>query len=137
MSKKTTERPSLVLYHAGCIDGFTAAWVAQKKMPDAEPVAVQYGTDELARLVGNLSNFDGREVYVLDFSLPLATLRTIAGVASKVVQLDHHKSAEAGFRTAWDYELPAGRVNVVTAESPVTTCSLHRDGRAHHRGRRE
>ena len=35
----------LVIYHAGCWDGFCAAWVARKALGDIEAVPAHYGSD--------------------------------------------------------------------------------------------
>jgi oligoribonuclease NrnB/cAMP/cGMP phosphodiesterase (DHH superfamily) len=81
-----TERP-LVLYHAGCWDGFCAAWVARKAMPDANFIAVHYG--EQPPIVCH------RPVFILDFSYKRDVMKQIIGQAHSVCVLDHHKSAQA------------------------------------------
>lgn len=84
----------LVLYHGGCRDGFAAAWVAHKVMPDAEFRAAYYGTP------APIADAIDREVYVVDFSYPIAEMIALAGAASRLVVLDHHKTAQeamAGF----------------------------------------
>lgn len=78
----------LVIYHANCYDGFTAAWIARQAMPDCELFEGLYGQGppyELAR---------GREVFILDFSYPREQMLKLSELASVVV-LDHHKTAEA------------------------------------------
>jgi oligoribonuclease NrnB/cAMP/cGMP phosphodiesterase (DHH superfamily) len=86
----------LIIYHANCNDGFTAAWIAKKAL-DAEAVEpdraarlhpAQY-TDPLP------SNIDGRRVYVLDFSYPRPVMMDLARRAYEVVWLDHHATAIA------------------------------------------
>ena len=34
-----------VIYHAGCFDGFCAAWLAHKVYPDAEFFPTHYGEE--------------------------------------------------------------------------------------------
>ena len=85
----TPPRPPLIIYHALCADGAGAAFAAWCKFGEkAEYRAAKYGdpapTDEDVR---------DREVYVLDFSYPMDDLRRMAVVASKVVEIDHHKTA--------------------------------------------
>jgi len=83
---------ALVLYHANCPDGFTAAWAVWKALGDkAEYRAVTYGQpppDDIA----------GRRVILVDFSYPRAALDVLASVASSLDIYDHHKSAEADLK---------------------------------------
>ena len=106
---------ALVIYHADCYDGFTAAWVARRAMPDCELFEGRYGEEtphELAR---------GREVYVLDFSYPREQMVHLKRFCGSLTVLDHHKTAEAncqgldfctfdmkrsGCRMAWDHFFP-------------------------------
>jgi oligoribonuclease NrnB/cAMP/cGMP phosphodiesterase (DHH superfamily) len=77
----------LVIYHANCWDGFCAAWIARTALVEIEAVPAHYGTNPPVALE--------RAVYVLDFSYPRDTMRTLAHDAERVVVLDHHKTAEA------------------------------------------
>ena len=80
----------LVIYHANCTDGFGAAFAAWLKLGDeAEYVPVEYGVGVMA----NLPMFDGREVYILDFSFSKPDMEDIFAEAKRVVWLDHHKTA--------------------------------------------
>lgn len=118
----------LVIYHANCADGFTAAWVAHRwlKSLDPELVAARHGEPA--------PDCKDREVYVLDFSYDLDTMTRIHNEAKALVLLDHHKSAmenlrslaeiankqigrhvhfdmnKSGARLAWEYFYPALRV---------------------------
>lgn len=80
----------LVVYHANCTDGFGAAFAAWLKLGDeAEYLPMEYG-----RSVGaNLPMFEGREVYILDFSFPKQDMDDIFAKAKRVVWLDHHASS--------------------------------------------
>ncbi len=90
-------RPApLVLYHGGCYDGFTAAWVFnkfyQKKKtqldPEPEYVAMNYGD--------KAPDTAGRDVYILDFSFQRdVMLNQILLPSNRVTVWDHHKTAEA------------------------------------------
>lgn len=80
------DTPPLIIYHANCHDGFCAAWVARKVFPEAEFIAAHHGDDP--------PDVTGREVYILDFSYDLQTIRTMGRSASSVTVIDHHKSAE-------------------------------------------
>jgi len=77
----------LVIYHAGCWDGFCAAWVARKALGNIEAIPAHYGTEP--------PDVTGRTVYILDFSYPRAVMRRILSQAHEVIVLDHHKTAEA------------------------------------------
>lgn len=77
---------ALVLYHAGCWDGFCAAWVWRTwRDAQAEFVPVQYNQDPPA--------VDGRRVVILDFSYPRAVLERMAVTAASLLVIDHHKTA--------------------------------------------
>lgn len=78
----------LVLYHAGCWDGFCAAWIARKALGDIEAIPVQYGQDHPIKECG-------RDVYILDFSYPRQVMKGIIGKSEFVCVLDHHKTAQA------------------------------------------
>lgn len=83
-------KPILVLYHANCIDGFTAAWAAWQTLgdEDAEYRAVNYGEPA--------PDVTGRDwVYVLDFAYPRAVMEAMAASVRGLVVLDHHKTNEA------------------------------------------
>lgn len=80
----------LVIYHANCTDGFAAAYAAWTQLgDDAEYVPMHYGFDT--------TNFPdrvgGRDVYILDFSLPRHLMDVTLRLAKRLVWLDHHKTA--------------------------------------------
>lgn len=105
----------LIAYHAGCKDGFTAAWSAWQRFEDeAVYVSMSYGddTDDFHEFVA------GRPVFVLDFSFPREEMEEMADKAEKFVVLDHHETAKedcegldfchfdldkSGARLAWEY----------------------------------
>lgn len=82
-----------ILYHNDA-DGFCAAWVFYKVIPDAIFFPVQYGEDPPEQLlkVGECSN-----LYIIDFSYPKKVLQELA-TYSPLTVLDHHKSAEEALR---------------------------------------
>ena len=83
---------ALVIYHANCYDGFTAAWVARKAMPDCELFEGRYNEDPPYLLAQE------RDTYILDFSYPreqMVKLAAYAGMTGSLTVLDHHKTAEA------------------------------------------
>lgn len=83
---------ALVIYHANCYDGFTAAWIARQAMPDCELFKGRYGEDPPYALSQE------RDVYIVDFSYPreqMEKLLAMTGAIGNLVVLDHHKTAEA------------------------------------------
>lgn len=92
----------LVVYHANCADGFTAAWACWEKNPSWEYRPMAYSDNGFSQL---LKDALGRDVYFLDFCLSRLEMWQIGTVANKLVVLDHHKTAEAalaGFEEEMD-----------------------------------
>lgn len=81
----------IVLYHANCADGFTAAWVAHRKLGDeAEYLPVQYG-EPPPDVTGRI------RVYILDFSYPLNVLIKMGMKVDEcgtITVIDHHQTAK-------------------------------------------
>lgn len=78
-----------VFYHAQCPDGFATAWAFYKK----------FGTDNVVYQACNygepIPQFEaGAEVYIGDYSFPRDVLLDMEKKSSKIVLLDHHRSAE-------------------------------------------
>jgi len=92
------ELTSVVIYHGDCVDGFTAAWVAQRVVGDrATFIPARYGD---ARLEQSLeldcyenANLNSR-YFILDFSFKRDLMRLLDSKCPVVV-LDHHKTAQA------------------------------------------
>ena len=82
----------LVIYHGhSCPDGFAsalAAWLFYEGK--AEFLGLDHGN---VRSAADLPVLHGRAVYILDFSFSADILRAIEERATKLVLLDHHKSA--------------------------------------------
>ncbi|MFH1162323.1 MAG: DHHA1 domain-containing protein [Candidatus Jorgensenbacteria bacterium] len=78
----------VVLYHADCPDGFSAAWAAWKKFGNrAEYIPVYPETLPKKTL-------KGRKIYFLDNGCAARTFRQLARVNESVVVIDHHESRE-------------------------------------------
>lgn len=80
----------IVLYHAGCADGFTAAWAARGALPTGvECVPVSY-TDK------DYPDVTDKHVLIVDFSYDEQRLREMVdgGCAKTITILDHHKTAQ-------------------------------------------
>ncbi len=106
----------VVIYHANCRDGFSAAYAAWKKFGDEAtylPAKYQEALPE---------GLADKEVYILDFSYSKEVLTQLSRAARSVVVLDHHESAReavtsfpqnvfaqdhSGAVLAWHYFHPA------------------------------
>jgi len=83
--------PTICIYHGNCADGFGAAWVVRKALgADIEFHAATYGQP--------VPDVTGKNVVIVDFSFPFATLVAMAETAASVLILDHHKTAQAGLQ---------------------------------------
>lgn len=77
----------LCIYHGGCFDGFTAAWLFSKVFFDADFHGARYGEDPPDAV--------GRDVWMVDFSYPRETMEAIRRAAASLRVFDHHKTAQA------------------------------------------
>lgn len=76
----------LVIYHANCADGFSAAWCFWRKYgTGADYVAGVYQQDP--------PDVTGRDVFLVDFSYKRAVVEQMLAVANRVTLIDHHKTA--------------------------------------------
>lgn len=92
------------IYHGGCPDGFTSAWVMRAACgASVEFHAGSYGTPPPADIPEDAS------VWIVDFSYPRAELLALAARVEQVTVLDHHASAERDL-AGIDQEAPNLRV---------------------------
>lgn len=77
-----------IIYHAGCPDGFCAAYVAQMRFPEARLLPMTHGTPL------DLQQFKDVHVLVVDFSWKRGICEQLAETAASLLILDHHKTAE-------------------------------------------
>lgn len=105
---------TLVLYHANCNDGFTAAWVAHRYyLSEADYLACNYGDTP------DVSGYDF--ILMLDICLPVAMLDQWVADGKRLLVIDHHKTAkemlegkdyaifsmgESGASLAWEHFFP-------------------------------
>lgn len=93
----TDRKHILVLYHANCTDGWTAAWAAWKKLGDsAEYLPATYQS-------GEVFDVAGREVYFLDYCPEPEELQSYVKLAGSIVVLDHHKSSEEACKQRFEF----------------------------------
>lgn len=77
----------LCIYHAGCADGFGAAYVVWKKFGDE----VDFFPGRYQQPAPDIK---GRDVIIVDFSYKRADMEKIIEGCKSLLLLDHHKSAE-------------------------------------------
>lgn len=83
----------VILYHANCEDGFSAAWTAWKKFSkkaDYIPITHQEPHPK------NLKN---KELYLLDFAYPLETTKHLIQENKSVTILDHHITSKNNLKS--------------------------------------
>lgn len=99
-----------IIYHNACPDGFTAAYIAKKKYPEAQLVPRDHGTPI------NVESFRDKDVLTVDCNLR-GSNDEVAAVAKTYQVYDHHKSeteiigkpyavydiARSGAGLTWDY----------------------------------
>lgn len=81
----------VVFYHGGCRDGFTAAWVAWKKLGDTADYIPLIWTNLKPEQIPNVS---GKEVYFLDYTPLQKDLERVLKESKSTVIIDHHISKE-------------------------------------------
>lgn len=103
----------LIIFHGNCPDGFTAAYIAKLKYPEAKLLPRDHGLEPPYEQVA------GKDVLVVDFSWRTREQNDkLASLAKSFKILDHHKSAfgvllgadyavfdmkRSGAGLAWDY----------------------------------
>lgn len=84
-------KSALVIWHVACLDGFTAAWIAESNLSqvmDTELKPAQYGDEIPWDMIT-----EDTQVYLVDFSYKPEQLTQLANGCYGVTVLDHHKSA--------------------------------------------
>ena len=93
--KETT----LIAYHAHCIDGFTAAYIAVKAMydrgRDVVLIDMEYNEESMKRLCDRVVETKVKDLVVVDFSLDYVILDELHDSTEdlEITILDHHKTA--------------------------------------------
>lgn len=113
--RRQASKKIIVLYHAGCTDGFTAAWAAFRALgKTAEYIAVEHQIAPPEGLVG-------KTIYLLDFTYTRPIMEQLITDNIQVTAIDHHVTVEdvtkmthdyryaldkSGARLAWEYFHP-------------------------------
>ena len=93
-----TNKKILVLYHGNCMDGGAGAWVAWKKFGSEAEYLPQERTS-----IPEVSIFQDKEVYVVDYSFTKEQMLSFEKVAQKFVCIDHHISAKEAVESLKEY----------------------------------
>lgn len=89
----------LVIYHGGCQDGFGAAYSIWRWLGDnADYVPAAYGLEP--------PDVTAREVIIVDFSYKFDVMVELSKKATRVLVLDHHKTARDDLKKLEDLKLP-------------------------------
>jgi oligoribonuclease NrnB/cAMP/cGMP phosphodiesterase (DHH superfamily) len=119
----------IVIYHANCYDGVTAAWVCYRALDPA----FEGMTSDVEYVPCNYSdpppNVKDKDVFIVDFSFKRYILEKMRGEARSLLILDHHKTAQedlkgfpntvfdmnrSGAGITWDWFFPpSNRPNLV------------------------
>lgn len=83
-----------VIYHAGCVDGFTSAWLLHNRQPEAQIHEGRYGQDPPEVMRGH--------VVLADFGYRPELIEQIMETAERVTILDHHQTA-VGMLETYDF----------------------------------
>lgn len=87
----------VVLYHGNCSDGFGGAWAAWKKFGSrADYIAVNDHNNSPQGL-------EGKEIYMIDFTYNMASLKKIMESNKKVTAIDHHVSTQTETEMTQNY----------------------------------
>lgn len=106
-----TKKP-LCIYHGNCADGFGAAWVF-KRWADRE-FDFHAGVYQDAP-----PDCEDRDIYLVDFSYKRAVVEDIIKVATRVVLIDHHKTAIEDLRPLIDSGAIEALVNLEKSGSTL------------------
>lgn len=119
MPKQSNKMP-LVIYHKGCYDGFCAAWIMRNMLKKSHEIEAEF----VPMTYGDIpTNYNDRDVYILDFSFDTDTTIDIINKATLVRIFDHHSGCQeamlalqknypneiifdiskSGARLVWDY----------------------------------
>ena len=85
--------PVAIVYHFGCSDGITALAIMEVYLEQNHPQIKKESFCGIYQRHVDIELFRGKDVYLLDFSYPLETLKKIIDVAFNVTVIDHHKTA--------------------------------------------
>jgi oligoribonuclease NrnB/cAMP/cGMP phosphodiesterase (DHH superfamily) len=120
--------PDVVLYHANCHDGFTAAWIAHNRYGDYPLyVGCSYDNNTLDREV-----LRDKDVLVVDFSFSADETEKLSEIVRSMVILDHHASAERNLVKLPKFDTDPNTFDIAwngAGDRPVVCCfDMNRSG---------
>jgi nanoRNase/pAp phosphatase (c-di-AMP/oligoRNAs hydrolase) len=114
---------TVVISHAGCPDGVTAAWILKKFYSDA---IVHFTRERDFSKDDKMPSLEGRVVFIVDYSYPQEVVKKIEETAKLVLIWDHHKTALEDLVSV--QTLPADGFALANTEKHRITIDLHRCG---------
>lgn len=81
----------LCIYHANCMDGFTAAWIVRNALDDKLGSGIEFFEGHYQSPPPDCR---GRNVIIVDFSYKRKTMEQIIDACKSLIVLDHHKTAQ-------------------------------------------
>jgi len=88
--------PILFIYHGGCYDGFTAAWLFNKFSKKKETIVDRPVEYFPAHYGGEPPDCKGKEVWMVDFSYKRdVMIEKVIKPSTRTFVFDHHKTAQA------------------------------------------
>jgi oligoribonuclease NrnB/cAMP/cGMP phosphodiesterase (DHH superfamily) len=107
----------LCIWHKGCLDGFTSAWVVDRFFQGE----VEYFGGVYQEPPPDVTD---RNVLMVDFSYKKEVIEEMRKTARAILILDHHKTAEADLQ---DYIVRADKVKAFPYFPPVGECAAFFD----------
>ncbi len=108
-----TDKQTIVITHACCLDGHTSAWVCWLKFGDtAEYISAKHGDAP--------PDVTGKDVIIADFSYPRAQLEAMAASAKSIRVFDHHVTAQKDLQ-----DLPYCVFDMNRSGAGITWAELH------------
>jgi uncharacterized protein len=96
--KEKVMSKNVFIVHHNDFDGWCSAAIAYRALKDREPVLIEanYGSEP------DMKQFEGQELYILDFSFDPKIIKDLISKDTRVIWIDHHKTAitkmiDAGF----------------------------------------
>lgn len=86
----------ICFFHSADMDGHLSGALVKIKYPDCKMAPIDYGEPFPFQIVS-----DGETAYMVDFSLPMEDMETIAS-KSNLIWIDHHKTAIEAFFQKYD-----------------------------------
>jgi oligoribonuclease NrnB/cAMP/cGMP phosphodiesterase (DHH superfamily) len=112
--------PDICIYHDNCDDGFAAAYAVWKRFGDAVKfIPAQYG--------GDLPDVAGKDVLIVDFSYKKDDMIKLAESATRIIVLDHHKTAKAELEGFMQLDCVGGPFQKKYADRMIEGVGVHFD----------